>query len=287
MVLLTEGLSVIIKAIIGSRMIFQRMRNYATYACTTTIRIVTTFGILACVWQYTFPPFLVLIIAILNDGTIMTVSTDRVDPSPHPDKWRLKDIFINAFVLGFYLSVSSIIFFYIIQETTWFEDTFGVTPVKYISPNPVDPSSKMMNSLMYLQVSITGQLVIFNTRTRSFFWTTRPSYFLMFAFVVAQLVATFLSVYADIEFTQISPIGWGWAAICWVYGLCFSLPLDIPKIILRRLMEDGVPFVSNFEEVFHMTISQRTYGGAHAHGLKGQAEREATVHRSAQTALRS
>jgi len=32
------------------------------------------------VWRFTFPPFLVLIIAILNDGTIMTVSTDRVDP---------------------------------------------------------------------------------------------------------------------------------------------------------------------------------------------------------------
>jgi len=80
MVLLTEGLSVIIKAIIGSRMIFQRMRSYSTYACATTIRIVTTFGILAVVWRFTFPPFLVLIIAILNDGTIMTVSTDRVDP---------------------------------------------------------------------------------------------------------------------------------------------------------------------------------------------------------------
>jgi hypothetical protein len=73
MVLLTEGLSVIIKAILGSRCIFQRMRNYATYACATTIRIVTTFSLLACVWQFTYPPFLVLIIAVLNDGTIMTV----------------------------------------------------------------------------------------------------------------------------------------------------------------------------------------------------------------------
>jgi H+-transporting ATPase len=126
MVLLSEGLSVIIKAILGSRCIFQRMRNYATYACATTIRIVTTFGVLACVWQFTFPPFMVLIIAILNDGTIMTVSTDRVQPSPYPDKWRLRAIFINAFVFGFYLSISSILFFWIIQDLTWFEDTFGV-----------------------------------------------------------------------------------------------------------------------------------------------------------------
>jgi len=207
MVLLTEGLSVIIKAIIGSRMIFQRMRNYATYACATTIRIVTTFGVLAVAWQFTFPPFLVLIIAILNDGTIMTVSTDRVDPSPHPDKWRLKDIFINAFVLGLYLSISSIVFYYMIYDLRWFQNYFGLTGpsenVDYNVSNPIDPASQRLNGIMYLQVSITGQLVIFNTRTRSFFWTTRPSYFLMAAFVVAQLVATFIAVYARWEFTQL------------------------------------------------------------------------------------
>jgi hypothetical protein len=70
-------------------------------------------------------------------------------------------------------------------------------PVKYFAGNPVDAASMKLNSIMYLQVSITGQLVIFNTRTRSWFWTTRPSAPLMCAFVIAQVVATMISVYAD------------------------------------------------------------------------------------------
>ncbi|KAI8576066.1 hypothetical protein K450DRAFT_258733 [Umbelopsis ramanniana AG] len=78
-IVLTEpGLSVIIEAIIGSRQIFQRMRNYSIYTCSVTIRVVVGFAILCFAFEFDFPPFLVLILAILNDGTIMTISTDRV-----------------------------------------------------------------------------------------------------------------------------------------------------------------------------------------------------------------
>jgi H+-transporting ATPase len=180
-----------------------------------------------------------------------------VEPSPHPDKWRLRDIFINAFVLGLYLSVSSIVFFYVIIDLTWFPDTFGVYATYNVS-NPIQPDSQRLNGIMYLQVSITGQLVIFNTRTRSWFWTSRPSYFLMSAFVVAQLVATLIAVYANWEFTQLYPIGWSWAAVVWVWSICWSLPLDIPKIITRRLTEEeGFSFGSTFEQFYHGAVTQR------------------------------
>ena len=46
-IVLTEpGLSVIIDAIIGSRKIFQRMKNYVIYACSVTVRIVVTFAVM-------------------------------------------------------------------------------------------------------------------------------------------------------------------------------------------------------------------------------------------------
>ncbi|RCH81148.1 plasma membrane H+-ATPase, partial [Rhizopus azygosporus] len=67
-IVLTEpGLSVIIEAIIGSRQIFQRMRNYSIYTCSVTIRVVVGFAILCFAFQFNFPPFMVLILAILND----------------------------------------------------------------------------------------------------------------------------------------------------------------------------------------------------------------------------
>ena len=107
-IVLTEpGLSTIVHAIRQSRVIFQRMRNYSIYACAVTIRIVVCFAILSFAYQFNFPPFMVLIIALLNDGTIMTLSVDRVLPSSTPDSWDLAEIFAYALAYGLYLTVST------------------------------------------------------------------------------------------------------------------------------------------------------------------------------------
>ncbi|WCJ39268.1 Plasma membrane ATPase [Euphorbia peplus] len=55
----------------------------------------------------------------------------------------------------------------------------------------------------------------------------------MIAFVVAQLVATLIAVYANISFAYISGIGWEWAGVIWLYSLIFYIPLDIIKFIVR------------------------------------------------------
>ena len=262
MVLLREGLSVIIKAIIGSRCIFQRMRSYSTYACCTTIRIVTTFSLLACIWQFSYPPFLVLIIALLNDGTIMTVSTDRVHPSMRPDAWRLPEIFVIAFVLGLYLTLSSLIFFYLIVETTFFEEKFGARALKYNNSFPQSDVAFELNGVMYLQVSITGQLVLLFTRSPGWFFLSRPSVFLGTAFIVAQIVATLVAVYSSAIWTQLLPIGWGWAAIVWVWSIIWLLPLDLPKFLTQFIFEGGFSrFRNGFEEFYARSIKSKGLGG--------------------------
>lgn len=107
-IVLTEpGLSTIVHAIRQSRVVFQRMRNYSIYACAVTIRIVVCFAILAFTYRFDFPPFMVLIIALLNDGTIMTLSVDRVLPSSTPDTWDLAEIFSLAIAYGLYLTAST------------------------------------------------------------------------------------------------------------------------------------------------------------------------------------
>ena len=107
-IVLTEpGLSTIVHAIRQSRIIFQRMRNYSIYACAVTIRIVVCFSVLAFTYKFDFPPFMVLVIALLNDGTIMTLSVDRVLPSSTPDAWDLAEIFSFAIAYGIWLTAST------------------------------------------------------------------------------------------------------------------------------------------------------------------------------------
>ena len=44
---------------------------------------------MAIAFQFDFPPFMVLIIAFLNDGTVLTISLDRVKPNVRPSPLRL------------------------------------------------------------------------------------------------------------------------------------------------------------------------------------------------------
>ncbi|KAI8570012.1 hypothetical protein RHMOL_Rhmol01G0000200 [Rhododendron molle] len=181
-IVLTEpGLSVIISAVLTSRAIFQRMKNYTIYAVSITIRIVFGFMFIALIWRFDFSPFMVLIIAILNDGTIMTISKDRVKPSPLPDSWKLKEIFATGIVLGGYLALMTVIFFWIMKETDFFSDKFGVRSIRN--------SEVEMMAALYLQVSIVSQALIFVTRSRSWSFVERPGLLLVSAFLIAQLTA--------------------------------------------------------------------------------------------------
>lgn len=228
-IVLTEpGLSVIISAVLTSRAIFQRMKNYTIYAVSITIRIVLGFMLIALIWKFDFSPFMVLIIAILNDGTIMTISKDRVKPSPQPDSWKLKEIFATGIVLGSYLAIMTVVFFWAMRKTDFFSDAFGVRSLR------TKPDEMM--AALYLQVSIISQALIFVTRSRSWSFIERPGLLLATAFVIAQLVATFIAVYANWSFARIKGCGWGWAGVIWLYSLATYVPLDILKFGIRYIL---------------------------------------------------
>ncbi|KAL0384981.1 UNVERIFIED_CONTAM: Plasma membrane ATPase 1 [Sesamum radiatum] len=229
-IVLTEpGLSVIISAVLTSRAIFQRMKNYTIYAVSITIRIVLGFMLLALIWKFDFPPFMVLIIAILNDGTIMTISKDRVKPSPLPDSWKLAEIFATGVVLGGYLAMMTVIFFWAAYKTDFFPRVFGVSTLEKTAHDDF----RKLASAIYLQVSTISQALIFVTRSRSWSYVERPGLLLVAAFVIAQLVATLIAVYANWSFAAIEGIGWGWAGVIWLYNIIFYIPLDIIKFFIR------------------------------------------------------
>ncbi|XP_077238040.1 plasma membrane ATPase 4-like isoform X1 [Tasmannia lanceolata] len=225
-IVLTEpGLSVIVSAVLTSRAIFQRMKNYTIYAVSITIRIVVGFMLIALIWKFDFSPFMVLIIAILNDGTIMTISKDRVKPSPMPDSWKLKEIFATGIVLGTYLAVMTVIFFWAAADSDFFTEKFGVRSIR--------KNKDELTAALYLQVSIVSQALIFVTRSRGWSFIERPGFLLVAAFAIAQLIATLIAVYAKWGFARIQGIGWGWAGVIWLYSIVFYIPLDILKFMIR------------------------------------------------------
>lgn len=245
-IVLTEpGLSTIVHAIRGSRIIFQRMRNYSIYACAVTIRIVVCFAILAFAYKFDFPPFMVLIIALLNDGTIMTLSVDRVLPSNTPDAWDLAEIFAYAVAYGLYLTLSTIVLVIIILQSNFFERKFHVGFIE-----TKNAQNTQLHTIVYLQVAIISQALIFVTRSHGFFFTERPSYALMGAFCIAQLVSSIIAAFADWGFTKIHSVSGGWIGIVWVWNIIWFLPLDLIKFamkatVIKYLRERRMRIIAN------------------------------------------
>ncbi|CAN6450938.1 unnamed protein product [Victoria cruziana] len=158
----------------------------------------------------------------------MTISKDRVKPSPQPDSWKLKEIFATGVVLGGYLAVMTVIFFWAMHDTEFFSDKFGVRSLRN--------SEDEMMAALYLQVSIVSQALIFVTRSRSWSFVERPGLLLVSAFVIAQLVATLIAVYASWGFARIKGCGWGWAGVIWLYSVVFYVPLDLIKFGVRYVL---------------------------------------------------
>ncbi|KAA8521492.1 hypothetical protein F0562_012198 [Nyssa sinensis] len=159
--------------------------------------------------------------------TIMTISTDRVKPFPRPDNWKLNEIFATGIFIGTYLASITVLFYWVVAKTTFFETHFHV---RSLSGNIEE-----ISSAIYLQVSIISQALIFVTRSQSWSFLERPGALLMCAFVVAQLVATLIAVYADISFAfTLDPIKFTIRyMVIWLYSVIFYIPLDPIKFTIR------------------------------------------------------
>jgi H+-transporting ATPase len=223
-VLTKPGLSVIIDAIKESRKIFQRMTNYGTYRIAETIRVLLFMTASIVVFQfYPVTALMLVLLALLNDLPIMTIAYDNVKYSDKPERWDMRTLLGVATFLGIIGVLSS----------------FGIL---YIGLNVLKLDPLVLQSFIYLKLSVAGHLTIFVARTKGHFWSVKPAKPLFFAIIATQFVATIITVYGIL----LPAMGWGLAALVWGYALVFFLIADFAKVRLYKLLNHtGVEFRSD------------------------------------------
>jgi H+-transporting ATPase len=107
----------------------------------------------------------------------------------------------------------------------------------YLAERVFHLSREMIQSVMYLKLSVAGHLTIFLTRTRGTFWSIPPAPILFAAVFGTQLIATLIAVYGIF----MTPVGWQWAAIVWGYALCWFLVNDRIKLLAYRVFDAAQP----------------------------------------------
>ena len=214
-VLMTAGLSVIIDAIKESRRIFQRMNSYAIYRIAETLRVLFFMTLSILVFNfYPVTAVMIVIIALLNDGAILSIAYDNVHYNAKPEAWNMRLVLGIATVLGVTGVASAFLLFYL-GERVFHLDRAHI------------------QTLMYLKLSVAGHLTIFQTRTRGPFWSIRPARILLIAVFGTQAAATLIAVYGVL----MPPLGWDWALFVWGYAVAWFLMTDPIKLIAYRLLD--------------------------------------------------
>ncbi|MDD5599342.1 MAG: HAD-IC family P-type ATPase, partial [Victivallaceae bacterium] len=214
-VLTTPGLSVIIDAIKESRRIFQRMNSYAIYRIAETLRVLLFMTLAILMFNfYPLTAVMIVMLALLNDGAILSIAFDNVHYKDHPEAWNMRMVLGVATVLGVIGVVSAFGLFYL-GERVFHLDRAHI------------------QTLMYLKLSVAGHLTIFLTRTRGPFWSIRPARILWIAVLGTQIVATLIAVYG----LFMMPLGWGWAGFVWGYALVWFFVNDRVKLLAYRIFK--------------------------------------------------
>jgi H+-transporting ATPase len=214
-VFLAPGLSMIVEAVIRAREVFRRMKNYAIYRLAETIRVV--FAVTAVILLFAFfpvTPIQIVLLAILNDGAMLSIAYDRVRPSDRPERWVLRDVLIVAAVIGGLGIVST-------------------TLIIWVAQGPLGLSQAMTQTLVYLKLSVAGHLTLFVARTRGRMWSYRPSWILLTAVIGTQILATAIAAFGFL----MQPLPLEWVGLAWGYAAVWALILDQAKLLAYRVLE--------------------------------------------------
>jgi H+-transporting ATPase len=228
LILTTPGLTVIANAIDEARRIFARITSYTLYRIALTINIMLLVVLSTIV--FAFKPLtavMIVILALLDDAPIMAIAYDNTEVAARPIRWRIPRLLIIASAIAVFVAA----------------ETFGLLLIgmKVITDPLLQQQFGLatpdeLRTLMFLQLAVGGHLLLYNTRTRKwFFQRPWPSLPLLTALLATELLAVVMAVN-----------GWfvaavSWRAIGWllVYLVAWVFIIDAVKRVIYGVVEDS------------------------------------------------
>ncbi len=228
LILTTPGLTVIANAIDEARRIFARITSYTLYRIALTINIMVLVVMSTIVFGFKpLTAVMIVIMALLDDAPIMAIAYDNTEVARQPIRWRITRLLVIASAIAVFVAA----------------ETFGLLLIgmKVI----VDPELQVrfglttpdeLRTLMFLQLAVGGHLLLYNTRTRNwFFQRPWPSVPLLAALLATELLAVLMAVNGWF----VAPISWqavGWLV---VYLLAWLFIIDVVKQVIYGVVDDS------------------------------------------------
>lgn len=178
-VFLAPGLSAIIDALKTSRQIFHRMYAYVVYRIALSLHLEIFLGLWIVILNQSLSIDLIVFIALFADVATLAIAYDNAPYDPMPVKWNTPRLWGMSIVLGIILAIGTWI-----TLTTMFMKKGGIVQ-----------NFGGLDGILFLQISLTENWLIFITRAQGPFWSSIPSWQLGGAILIVDIIATCFTLF--------------------------------------------------------------------------------------------
>ena len=178
-VFLAPGLSAIIDALKTSRQIFHRMYAYVIYRIALSLHLEIFLGLWIIILNTVLQLELVVFIAIFADIATLAIAYDNAPFSKTPVKWNLPKLWGISTIIGIVLAIG-----------TWITLT-----TTFVSGHGIIQNFGQRDEVLFLEITLTENWLIFITRANGPFWSTIPSWQLAGAIAIVDLISTFFCLF--------------------------------------------------------------------------------------------
>jgi H+-transporting ATPase len=176
MVLTESGLGGIVAAVKEGRKAFQRILTYTLNSLTKKIVQVLFLAVgLIITGHAVLTPLLMVLIMITGDFLGMSLTTDRVRPSPSPNAWQIGSLTVAGAVMG----IGELLF---------------CSAVLVIGIHYLHYSIVMLQTLVFVVIVFGNQATTYTNRERRRLWSSRPSLWVALSSVIDIAIASVLAV---------------------------------------------------------------------------------------------
>ena len=124
------------------------MNSYTIYRIAETLRVLLFMTAAILIFNfYPLTAIMIVMLALLNDGTILSIAYDNVKYENEPEAWNMRRVLGVASVLGIIGPIAA----------------FGLF---FLGDRVFHLDHKHLQPMMYLMLSVAGHMTIFSTRTR-------------------------------------------------------------------------------------------------------------------------
>ena len=204
MVLLTDGLTSIVKILDAGHRVYQRMTTWSLtkLARTAELTMLLTFGYLF----FGYIPMALnamVIYTIMNNMVTMMIGTDRTHITYEPENWNMARLAKIAFSLA----------------SGW--TVIGILAVAYLNTHGWNHGT--ISTMVYVYLVLSAMFLILITRTKRYFWQDYPSK----AVGLTQLGDIILTVILAILGIAMDKISWTNLAITFLVALVAAIVIDL------------------------------------------------------------